>query len=75
MVKIITSGLGSYYHVGQSERQWNPDNRILSTVDREKLKPSAAVCLHKHSHSLVDVLPPESDSSIQDPVGNVFDES
>jgi 26S proteasome regulatory subunit T3 len=39
--------------------------RILSTVDREKLKPSAAVCLHKHSHSLVDVLPPESDSSIQ----------
>ena len=40
--------------------------RILSTVDREKLKPSAAVCLHKFSHSLVDVLPPESDSSIQD---------
>merc|ERR1712235_51148 len=39
--------------------------RILSTVDREKLKPSAAVCLHKFSHSLVDVLPPESDSSIQ----------
>lgn len=39
--------------------------RILSTVDRERLKPSAAVCLHKFSHSLVDVLPPESDSSIQ----------
>ena len=62
------------YDIGQSERQWNPGKRILSTVDREKLKPSAAVCLHKHSHSLVDVLPPESDSSIQDSVGTIFDE-
>ena len=76
VVKIITSGWGSSdYHIGRSERRWNPGKRILSTVDREKLKPSAAVCLHKHSHSLVDVLPPESDSSIQDFVGTIFDES
>ena len=36
----------------------------LSTLDRELLKPSASVALHKHSNALVDVLPPEADSSI-----------
>jgi len=39
--------------------------RILSTIDRELLKPSASVALHRHSSALVDVLPPEADSSIQ----------
>ena len=38
--------------------------RILSTIDRELLKPSASIALHKHSNALVDILPPESDSSI-----------
>ena len=28
------------------------------------MKPSASVALHKHSNALVDVLPPEADSSI-----------
>ena len=46
-----TSG-GSYYV------------RVLSTIDREELKPSASVALHRHSNALVDVLPPEADSSI-----------
>ena len=39
--------------------------RILSTIDRELLKPNSSVALHRHSSSLVDVLPPEADSSIQ----------
>ena len=39
--------------------------RILSTIDRELLKPNSAVALHRHSSALVDVLPPEADSSIQ----------
>jgi hypothetical protein len=39
--------------------------RILSTLDREALKPNASVALHRHSHSVVDILPPESDSTIQ----------
>lgn len=39
--------------------------RILSTLDREKLKPNVSVALHRHSHSVVDILPPESDSTIQ----------
>ena len=39
--------------------------RILSTINRELLKPSAIVALHRHSNALVEVLPPESDSSIQ----------
>jgi 26S proteasome regulatory subunit T3 len=38
--------------------------RILSTIDRELLKPGASVALHRHSNALVDVLPPEADSSI-----------
>lgn len=38
--------------------------RVLSTLDREKLKPSTSVALHKHSHSVVDILPSESDASI-----------
>jgi len=50
---IVGSTTGSNYYV-----------RILSTLDRELLKPSASVALHKHSHALVDVLPPEADSSI-----------
>ncbi|KAM0678123.1 hypothetical protein BDAP_001382 [Binucleata daphniae] len=39
--------------------------KILSSVDRESLRPSTAVALHKHSSAIVDVLPPESDSSIR----------
>src|SRR5690606_26771093 len=32
---------------------------------REDLKPSSSVALHRHSNALVDILPPEADSSIQ----------
>jgi len=38
--------------------------RILSTINREVLKPSSSVALHRHSNAVVDVLPPEADSSI-----------
>jgi 26S proteasome regulatory subunit T3 len=38
---------------------------VLSTLDREKLKPNASVALHRHAHSVVDILPPEADSTIQ----------
>lgn len=38
--------------------------RILSTVDRELLKPNTTVALHRHSSAIVDVLPPEADSTI-----------
>lgn len=51
-VRVCVSS-GSNYYV-----------RILSTIDRELLKPNASVALHKHSNALVDVLPPEADSSI-----------
>eukprot|EP00294_Goniomonas_avonlea_P008887 CAMPEP_0114555246 /NCGR_PEP_ID=MMETSP0114-20121206/8648_1 /TAXON_ID=31324 /ORGANISM="Goniomonas sp, Strain m" /LENGTH=408 /DNA_ID=CAMNT_0001740361 /DNA_START=13 /DNA_END=1239 /DNA_ORIENTATION=+ len=51
---IASSTTGSSYYV-----------RILSTINRELLKPSASVALHRHSNSVVDVLPPEADSSIQ----------
>lgn len=51
---IVGSTAGSTYYV-----------RILSTLDREKLKPNVSVALHRHSHSVVDILPPESDTTIQ----------
>ena len=51
---IVGSTTGSNYLV-----------RILSTINRELLKPSSSVALHRHSNALVDVLPPEADSSIQ----------
>lgn len=50
---IVQSSTGSNYVV-----------RILSTLDREKLKASSSVALHRHSNALVDILPPEADSSI-----------
>lgn len=39
--------------------------RILSTLDRELLKPSAIVAVHRQSNAVVEVLPPESDNSIK----------
>ncbi|KAJ5590836.1 hypothetical protein N7450_004808 [Penicillium hetheringtonii] len=41
---IVQSSTGSNYVV-----------RILSTLDREKLKPSSSVALHRHSNALPDV--------------------
>lgn len=51
---IVTSTAGSTYYV-----------RILSTLDREELKPNSSTALHRHSHAVVEALPPEADSSIQ----------
>jgi len=51
---IVGSTAGSNYYV-----------RILSTLDREALKPNTSIALHRHSHSVVDILPPESDSTVQ----------
>ena len=39
--------------------------RVLSILDREKLKPNCSVALHKHSHAVVDILPTEADVNIQ----------
>ncbi|RHY26129.1 hypothetical protein DYB25_009074 [Aphanomyces astaci] len=47
---IVGSTAGSNYYV-----------RIL----RFRLKPNSSVALHRHSHAVVAILPPESDSSIQ----------
>lgn len=50
---IVSSTAGSSYLVP-----------ILSTLDRELLKPSCSVALHRHSNAVVEILPPEADSSI-----------
>ncbi|XP_022591784.2 26S proteasome regulatory subunit 6B homolog [Cyclospora cayetanensis] len=51
---IVSSTAGSSYVV-----------RVLSTINKELLKTGSSVALHRHSHSVVDVLPPEADSTIQ----------
>eukprot|EP01059_Diplonema_ambulator_P035006 TRINITY_DN8110_c0_g2_i1.p1 TRINITY_DN8110_c0_g2~~TRINITY_DN8110_c0_g2_i1.p1 ORF type:complete len:424 (+),score=122.90 TRINITY_DN8110_c0_g2_i1:80-1273(+) len=38
--------------------------RVLSTLDREQLKPNSSVGLHKQSNACVAILPSESDASI-----------
>jgi len=38
--------------------------RVLSTLNRELLKPNTSIALHRHSSAVVDVLPPEADSSV-----------
>jgi 26S proteasome regulatory subunit T3 len=48
----------------QSTNGNNYYTKVLSTLNREKLKPSASVVLHKYSHALVGILPPEADSSV-----------
>ncbi|KAI4983642.1 hypothetical protein ZWY2020_025508 [Hordeum vulgare] len=50
---IVGSATRSNYYV------W-----IHSTINRELLKPLVSVALQRHSNVLVDVLPPEADSSI-----------
>jgi 26S proteasome regulatory subunit T3 len=52
--EILSSTAGSNYYVC-----------ILSKFYRELLKPNTSIALHYHSHSMVDVLPPESDSTVQ----------
>lgn len=51
---LVTSTGGNNYYV-----------RVLSTIDREKLKASTSIAMHRHSHSVVDILPAESDAAIQ----------
>jgi len=51
---IVSSTAGSNYYV-----------RMMSTLDRELLKPNTSIALHRHSHSVVDILPPESDSTVK----------
>lgn len=51
---IVASTGGSSYYV-----------RVLSTLNRELLKPGNSVALHRHSHAVVDMLPPEADSTVQ----------
>jgi len=48
----------------QSTNGNNYYTKVLSTLNREKLKPSASVVLHKYSHALVGILPPEADSTV-----------
>jgi len=51
---LVNSTTGSTYFV-----------RILSTLDREKMKPSSSVALHRSSHAVVKLMPSECDASIQ----------
>lgn len=39
--------------------------KMLSSVDKEQLKPNISVALHRHSSAIVDILPPDSDTGIR----------
>jgi len=51
---LVSSNSGSTYFV-----------RVLSILDREKLKANSSVALQRQSHSVVDIIPAEADSGIQ----------
>ena len=51
---IVQSAHGTLYMV-----------RVLSTLDRELLKPNQSVALHKNSQAVVDILPTEADVNVQ----------
>lgn len=51
---IVSSTSGSTFFV-----------KVLSTLDKELLKPNTSVALHRHSHAVVEILPSEADSNIQ----------
>ena len=53
----------AYGIIGTSQSQYYV--RVLSTLDREELKPNAQVACHKHTHAVVDILPPDTDASVQ----------
>lgn len=38
--------------------------RVLSTLNREDLKTNCSVALHRHSNAVVEILPPEADSTV-----------
>ena len=38
--------------------------RVLSTLDREQLKPNARVAIHRSSNAVVDILPPDTDAAV-----------
>jgi len=50
---IIGSASSSQYYV-----------RVLSTLNREDLKPNARVALHRSSQAVVDILPPDTDAAV-----------
>lgn len=49
---IVQSNSSSYYV------------RVLSTLNREDLKPASSVALHRQSHAVVGLVPAECDSSV-----------
>mmetsp|Transcript_9619 Transcript_9619/g.16152 ORF Transcript_9619/g.16152 Transcript_9619/m.16152 type:complete len:417 (-) Transcript_9619:63-1313(-) len=51
---IIGCSQGSQYFV-----------RVLSTLNREDLKPNARVAVHRSSQSVVDILPADTDAAVQ----------
>lgn len=51
---LISSHTGTNYLV-----------RVMSTIDREKLKPNTSIAIHKNTQAVVDILPIETDANIQ----------
>ena len=59
MVDANYAIIGSNNGRGQQQYVW-----VLSTLDREQLKPNARVAIHRQSNAVVDILPPDTDAAV-----------
>ena len=59
-VEVVDNDRGIITTTGTSHKSV----RILSTIDRELLKPNTSVGLHRSSHALVAIMPSETDSNV-----------
>lgn len=71
-IKSCPLGIGTFnqmidedYALITSSSQHTYCSRVLSTINREDLKPGASIAIHKNSNAVVDVLPQETSASIQ----------
>jgi 26S proteasome regulatory subunit T3 len=57
--------IDAHHGIGQTTSGSSYYVRVLSTIDKELLKPGCSVAMHRHSNSIVDILPADSDTSVQ----------
>ena len=57
--------IDAHHGIGQTTSGSSYYVRVLSTIDKEALKPGCSVAMHRHSNSIVDILPADSDTSVQ----------
>ena len=65
LTPIFSEMIDGHHGIGQTTSGSSYYVRVLSTIDKEALKPGCSVAMHRHSNSIVDILPADSDTSVQ----------